>query len=25
VELPVTKEVPASTESTITHTICEKK
>lgn len=25
VELPVTKEVPASTELTITHTICENK
>ena len=24
-ELPVTKEVPASTELTITHTICENK
>ena len=25
VELPVTKEVPASTELTVTHTICENK
>ncbi len=24
-ELPVTKEVPASTELTVTHTICENK
>lgn len=25
VELPVTKEVPASTELAVTHTICENK